>query len=245
MPLDDADKKFIADLLKKNNEDQAVEIGKTIDAKLKPVADKVDGVEKTAKDAAEKVEKAAKEPDKGGKEPDNKGGKGGAGAGDDPAVADLKRRLDEAEKREQEQARLRKEEADKRLTEQRRGAIRDALVEAGMPADRTKHAITFLEAEGLITTDEKTGAHGFKSKDKYGVEQIVGGKAGAAGWLATDDGKTYLPPKGVTGTGDGAGNRQGAGNTGTAPRNDKGALDWGALGGRALTGAANAMDAAD
>lgn len=244
MPLEDADKAFIAkaiaDALKANNDAQATEIGKAIDTKLKPVTDKVGEVEKTAKEAAEK---AGKEPDnKGGKEPDNKGGKGGKE--DDPEVIALRKRLDDTEKAAKETKDKADKEAAERKVENRRSAIRDALVDAGVPADRAKLAIPFLESEGLITTDDK-GIHGFKAKDKYGADVILAGKAGAAGWLTTDEGKAYLPPKKIAGDGERAGDRQNSGGGGNAPRDEKGKLDWGALGGKALAGAANQMDVAE
>jgi hypothetical protein len=219
-PLDDADKTFlakaIADALKANNEQQAGEIGKAIDGKLKPVTERLETIEKKPADDKGK----GKDDDKG------KGGKDKEAA--DPEVAELKKRLDQSELE-------RKAEADKRITEERRNAARAALVDAGMPADRVKHALTFLESEGLIATDEKTGVHGFRGKDKYGAPLIIAGKEGAAAWLGTDDGKAYLPAKAVNGTGDTAGGRQGD-RTSTAPRTEKGGLDWGALGTKVADG---------
>lgn len=246
MPLDEADKQAIAEMiaagLTTHAKTQNEEIGKLVDTKLnaglKPVTEKLDAVEKKANERKSDDGDSGQPAGQGGQ--GGKGGKGKAGKGKDGDAEDGEPAADPKTAKELADTRAQLEKIEKERKEERETARRDKLraetrawlAEAGVPADRLKGAMALIEAEGLVEYDSKGETFGFKGKDKYGADILVPGKAGAAAWLSTDDGKTYLPPKPAGGTGDGAGGQQGSGG-GKPPRTEKGALDWGALGNKA------------
>jgi len=195
-PLDDADKtaieKMIADTLK--GETFAKTVGDAVTSGLGAL--KIEDKISTTVDAA--VKKAAPEPDKGddkGKDKD----KGGKGTDDKVAqkFAAMEAKL-EAEKKAREDA-----EAARR-TDSLHSSARAALIDADVPGDRVKHAMAFLRQEGLLESDED-GKPSMKAPDQWGNDALQPLKEAIPAWLKTDDGKAYLPPKGVQGTGDGAG----------------------------------------
>lgn len=79
-------------------------------------------------------------------------------------------------------------------------AVRDALVSAGFPADAVPRVLPYLRANGFIKDDGETPT--FKGRDAYGVEGFVPVADGVKGWLSTDDGKAWIPAKGIDGTGE-------------------------------------------
>ena len=209
MPLDEADKKYIADLLKGviGGDEMKKAIGDTVaahvEARVKPLGERLDSAEKAAKEAKESAEKSAKPADEGkGKE-----GKGGKEADPETAkeLAALRTSL--------ENERKAREDAENRSkAEARDAATREALAKAGIPADRLPHAMAFLGTQGVIA--EKDGKVGWKGKDRFGVDAILPLEDGAKAWAATPDGKLYLPPSGIQGTGTGAGSSGATGQNG-------------------------------
>ncbi len=154
--------------------------GLKLDEKFKEIADKI---------------KPPEDPKKGDKDGKDKDGK----SGDSAEVAQLRAAI-EAEKKAREEA-----EAGRRR-DALDSAARDALIKAGVPADRVRHAMAVLKADGVLdfTADGKPG---WKGKDKHGVDTILPVEDGAAGWAKTDDGKHFLPPVNAQGDGSGAGNK--------------------------------------
>ncbi len=81
-----------------------------------------------------------------------------------------------------------------------RGALRDALAEAGVPADRLKQAVGFVyDAEKRVSYDEN-GELGFSVQESWGVDRLSVSE-GAAKFLESDEGKMYLPPRDAGGSG--------------------------------------------
>lgn len=210
MALDDADKKFIGELLANalKGEDLGALIGGAVKREIAGLK-----LDEKFKAVDEKVTAAAKakeeEPPAGGK-----GGKGDdkAGKGDtDPRIAAQIAKL-EKDLEEQKSARLRAEEKEK--SAKLEGSARDALIKAGVPAERVGHAMAFIHnAQNRVRFDDK-GAVGLHFQ-REGYEEIVPIEKGVAEWLKTTDGKAFLPPSGAQGTGTGAGARSGGPSSGS------------------------------
>lgn len=204
MALDEADKKYIAELLAGALKPETIgaAVKAHVDAAVKPLQDRLDAGEKAAKDAKEAAEKAGKPADDGK-------GKDGKGKDADPETAKelaaLRARLEASDK-------AREEAENRSKTEARDNATREALAKAGIPADRLPHAMAFLGTQGVIA--DKDGKVGWKGKDRFGVDAVLPLEEGAKAWASTPDGKLYLPPSGVQGTGTGAGNGGGSGQNG-------------------------------
>lgn len=115
----------------------------------------------------------------------------------DPEVTALKRQLTELKnkltaqdnEREAERAALR----DSRM----RAALSDKLVAHGIDAKRVKHAVGFLvDAEKIVSVDASGGLV-FKASDG----DVIDIESGLREWIGSDDGKLYLPPRGIAGSG--------------------------------------------
>ena len=186
MPLDDADKKFIAEAIAASIKPDT--IGAAVKAHL-------DGLKLDEK-IADKVKEATKDLPKGeekGKDDDKSKDKGGKGK-DDERINGLEQRLAASEKAREEAEMARRRDA-------LESGARDALVKAGVPAERARHALAVLKADGLLDHD-KDGKPGWKGKDRFGVDTLLSLEEGASAWVKSDDGKHYLPPVQTRGTGD-------------------------------------------
>lgn len=205
MPLDDADKKVIADLIAAAMAPEKIApiVKAHVDAGLKD-SPKGDDLKKLVSESVGEALKAAKPADDKGK--DDKGKSGDAG---NPEVAQLKAQFEQ-----ERTARLAAEA--KAKTDALHSAARAALAKAGVPGDRIEHAMAYLKDKGLLDY-ASTGSPGWKGKDQYNVDAVLDMEAGAKAWLQTTDGKHYLPPEDVRGTGDGAGGR--GGRSGSGPLN--------------------------
>lgn len=122
---------------------------------------------------------------------------GATGPQKDPEVTALKRQLTEMKnklaaqdtERENERAALR----DSRM----RASLGDKLVALGIDAKRVRHAVGFLvDAEKLVSVDSSGGLV-FKASDG----DVIDIESGLREWIGSDDGKLYLPPRGVAGSG--------------------------------------------
>lgn len=187
MPLDDADKKFIAELLDTKITTSLGEADKRFDAKLKAEREEVKKLLPSPKD----------EPKPGDADKRTEDGK----FKPDPRFAALEKQLAD------EKAAREKSEAD-RKTEQLRSAAQNALTAEGISGDQARRALALLDnAEGRLGFTED-GQPALKFK-RNGYDEMVPLKAGVAEWAKTDDGKAYLPPSNAQGTGTGAGGRPG------------------------------------
>lgn len=207
MALDEADKKLIADLIGAALKDAMKP--ETLGAAVAPV------IQAHVKEAtkgfvtAEDAKKAA-EADKAKGDADKAKGDGKKGA-DEPneAMQTLQRKLDEITARADAAEKARADAERKATVDAARSKVRDALAKAGVPADRLHLAMAAVEASGQLTLDGD-GA-GWKTVDRYGIPKVATFDEGAAEWIKGSDGKVFLPPVDVAGSGDGrrTGNKDG------------------------------------
>lgn len=219
MPLDEDDKKVVQDLIKAafTGEDFTKAVSGTVET---TVGKAIKGL-KLDEQIGTALTKAleARKPKEQEPEPPKEGGKV------DPATLKLQSELEKVQKQLQQEAEARQAAEEARKTERLHTAVRDALAKAGVPADRMKHALALLQAEGRLAYGEGD-VPGLKFVRPWG-EEILPAEKAAAEWVQSDDGKVYLPAKGTQGTGEGAHERPTA-----APRTKDGATDWNALKGR-------------
>lgn len=196
MPLDEADKKFLADgitaALKSHADTQADVVGKIVAESLKPVIARMDATDAKVKDATEKAEKAGKQPetDPAKKAKDDKS--------TDPATAKLQEQVDNLTASLKAAEDEKKAAADKAKIDALVNHAREALAEAGVPPDRMKIALAAIKDEGILAYDGDRA--GFKYQRK-GYTEVVSGKPAAEEWLKTDAGKLFLPATGQEGDG--------------------------------------------
>lgn len=208
MALDDDDKKFIADLIKSNNE----ELGKqfaTPDAVTKMVEQNLaKGLESLDLDGklAAAFEKH-KPADKG--DDDKKNGKGKAG--DDPEILKMRDELAAIKRQAEEATNARKAAEQKQREQALESKARDALAAAGIPAEQHAKALVWLKSQ--TTADGKPvldfgedGSPAYNAQRNGYVDPLTIAD-GIKEWAGTDDAKTFIPASGVQGTGDGAGGR--------------------------------------
>lgn len=216
MPLDEADKKFIGDLIKESLKPET--IGAAVKSHLEglkldeKIAEKVKDATKDLK-APKKGEEDDEDEvdDKGKKKP-----KSGESAADKKLAAIEKRLADETKAREEAEG--------ARKRDQLEAAAKDALVKAGVPAERVRHAMAVLKQDGVLDFTAE-GKPGWKGKDKYQVDTVLGVDDGAAAWVKSDDGKAFLPASNAGGIDQPGGKRP-------PITNPKGEIDMGALGQR-------------
>lgn len=196
-PLSDEDKTEIQGLIAGTvkGDEFAKMVGEAVKGGLGGL--KIDEQIQTA--VADAVKKAAPKPDDKGDDPD-KGGKGKGGKGDDAVAKQLKAMQDKLDA----ETKAREDAETARRADALHSAARAALVDAEVPGDRVKHAMAFLRQEGLLETDDD-GKPAMKAPDQWGNDAMQPLKEAIPAWLKTDDGKAYLPPRNVQGTGDGAG----------------------------------------
>lgn len=96
-----------------------------------------------------------------------------------------------------------------------RQQLSDALIKNGVDANRVKHAVGILvDSEKRVRFEEDGESIVFKDDDNTDVDLTTGIKS----WVKSDDGKFYLPPRGVNGSGDrGAGRAPNIRNDSKAP----------------------------
>lgn len=229
MALDQADLTKITEMIGAalTSEAHTKAIGEAAAGAVKKVVGdlKLDKVGETIDAKIQAVTKDLKAP------PDDK--KGGDKKDDDATAQRLKALEDQVAERD----RKLEESETARKRDSIHTAARDALVKAGVPADRVRHAMAVLVQDGLLV--DADGKPGWKGKDRYGVETVLSVEAGAKAWVATDDGKAFLPAHGAGGTGDGAGDPARR----VAPSVEKGAdgkPKFGSLAGAVLDGLARA-----
>ena len=168
MPLDDADKKAIAEMIAGALKPEALTaalqplVASAVTAATKPITERLDKGEQAAKAAEAEAAKKAAEAEaakKAAAEEEAKKASGGKPAEPDPAIATQIRQLQEQLKAERD-ARTAAETRTKQETLDR--TLRDALAGAGIPADRLRHALAVIHADGVIA--EHNGAPHWKGK---------------------------------------------------------------------------------
>lgn len=230
MPLDDADKKTIADLIAANNKAQLDELGKlflTSDDATKLVT--------------QSLEKGLKDLDIGGQIKAALGG-AGSGAGDDKGKGgkkdgdldpSVKARLDEMAAQLKAEAEARQKAENGARTQRLESGLHDALAKAGVPAERIRHALVFLRSQttedGKPVIDVNEAGLPVYRDQKKGFVDVVDLAAGVKAWTGTDDGKHYLPASGAQGTGGHAGGHGGQNGPPQVPLTTDGKVDSAAL----------------
>lgn len=237
MPLEEADKKFIAELITSSLGEFAKgdafkgAINGTVAGAIKGL--KLDEKLAERDEKLKALEEAGNASGDGGGNKADKGSQGKSGDADSPELRRLNAKLEEQAKQIENEKRARLESEEARKTERLRGATRDALAKAGVSAERIRHAMALLQTDGRIALDDN-GTPVMKFAREWGEESIPLDK-GLAEWVKTDDGKVYLPATGTQGTGGGAGGTGGQSGS-TVPRTKDGALDMGAIGERLAKG---------
>lgn len=207
MPLDDADKKHIADSIAEAFKGDALKTALApaiADTVKREITGAISGLKLDETIAAKVGEatKGLKPPDTDGKGGDGKGGDDKA----DPAVAQLRAQLEELTRKTKVAEQAAASEKAAREEEQLIGALRETLAKAGVPAEKQRPVVALLHAADKRvrrTTDGQPGLH-FR---RNGYEEVLPLEAAVKEWLGTDEGKQFLPPTGVQGTGQGPGNR--------------------------------------
>ncbi len=135
----------------------------------------------------------------------NKGGGDDEGGDDDKKKkgdSKLEREIEKLKAQAATEKGLRETAETKQKTDALVGAARSALLKAGVPADRIDHALAVLHsASGRLVHDDD-GNPGISFKTEFGPE-VRAMEKGATDWIGTDEGKHFLPPTNVGGTGDG------------------------------------------
>ncbi|MEL6346888.1 MAG: hypothetical protein AAFV53_27495 [Myxococcota bacterium] len=223
MPLDDADKQFITDLittsLKTNNDelDKKFATAESVTKIVEQGLEKLDVTTqiKTALDDGLK-EVREKLNDKGNGE----GGKTGKEGEGEPSaeVLRLQERQQELERKlreqEQEAAASAQRERDSRLD----GALRSALSKHNIPADR--HDLVIPVLRNMKTADGKPvlyfddAGKPLWTAQRKGYTDKLNVEDGIAEWAKTDVAKVYIPASGKQGAGGGGGESPGDGGGG-------------------------------
>lgn len=105
--------------------------------------------------------------------------------------------------------------------ERLRNATKDALLKNGVPADRINVAMSFIEPQVANQND----IYGIKGKDQWGVESHIPLDQAIPTFLATPEGKLFVPPSNVGGTGN---------TVGQPARTQAGGIDWTSLANTAM-----------
>ncbi len=122
-----------------------------------------------------------------------------APAGTDPVIAGLQQQIEELKTDNARKDAIAANEREQRRHSALRQRLTDELIKGGTDATRARHAVGFLvDVEKRVKyaaddSDELVFAAGDEELDL---------NAGIKAWLKSEDGKLYLPPRGVAGSGD-------------------------------------------
>lgn len=230
MALDEADVKRITEMLAEERKAAAAETAKLLEAQL---AKLTKGLQTETTKQLESLKTETDKKLEGIKPADPPKDPPKDSPGDienSPALKKLQAEQEKLLKQLEAQTKRAEEAETKRRQDLLSNTVRDALIAQGADAKRVAIAMSHLTSSGAIKLNDK-GEPVFTFAEKWGPEEVAAAE-GAKKWLATDEGKFFLPPSGKQGTGDGVhreGSRQ---QGGSAPRTKDGALDWGQLAGR-------------
>jgi len=94
----------------------------------------------------------------------------------------------------------REDEKAKRLRDEERSALTSALHDAGVTGAAARAATALLYTEENRVRRDDDGSIVFVASEEWG-EVELGLTDGLKKWLDTDDGKTFMPPRGTSGSG--------------------------------------------
>jgi hypothetical protein len=120
--------------------------------------------------------------------------------GDSPELKGALKRLAELEQTNKQIQAERDAERGRARDAHLRQQLSDALVKHGVDATRVRHAVGILiDSEKRVRFDDDGESVVFKDPtDNQDVDLLTGVRS----WVKSDDGKFYLPPRGVNGSGD-------------------------------------------
>ena len=197
MPLDDNDKKAIAEMFKAAlaGDDVKAMIGGVFEDRFK--AAKLDKFDERVKALVAESTKDL------GKSADDKAGEGKAAqdrGADGKFRSEEARRLADLEKQLADEKAAREAEKSKAETARLVQATERELLAAGIPADRVELALAHLHhANGRLKATDG-GEPGLVFK-RQGYDEVLPLKTGVAEWMKSDQAKALIPPAPVTGTG--------------------------------------------
>ena len=119
-----------------------------------------------------------------------------ASGSDDPRFQDLEARLAKSEKEREKEKRARAEEKAAGRKAEERTKLSEALTAAGITGPKLRAAIAILHTEDARVKRGEEDSIVFVDGD----DEIDLGE-GVKRWLATEDGKAFLPPRGAKGAG--------------------------------------------
>jgi hypothetical protein len=210
MALEEADKEEILKMIGSSlagalaSEDFAKNVGKAVKGQvdaatkdLKAKLAKQPKLEPEPEPDDEEDDDADPEPEP---EPKRKSGKAPK-ASESADFRRMKKQFEDAQKEIREAREAQKLEAQQRKQDALNVSVRDALIAAGVDPKRVGIAMNHITASGIIK-DNEDGHPGFAFRDGFG-EEIKPINEGAKQWLASEEGKFFVPP--VTGSGTGTG----------------------------------------
>lgn len=191
----------------------AAELAKR-EADAKKAAEDKAAEDKAKADADAAAAKAAEDAKKKGKEEP---------AAASPELLELQKQFAALTKANEENARRAAEADAARKADALHSTAKEALAKVGIPVDRIHLALPVLKEAGVLTYDgERPGWKGIDLKTN--TPAVLDMLDGVKGWIE-GDGKHFLPPKDLGGTGDGAGNGGGSNRVATSLRDSSGKLD--------------------
>ena len=140
-----------------------------------------------------------------------------------PEVLELQKQLALITKSNEDNARKAAEADAARKADALHSATKEALAKAGVPADRIHLALPALKEAGVLVYDGERP--GWKGTDpKTNTPAVLDMLDGVKGWVE-GDGKHFLPPKDLGGSGEGIGVRGGGSRVSSPLRNSDGSLN--------------------
>lgn len=167
------------------------EVGSSLEEKLKPFA----GIGDTLKALQEKIESSGDpKPPKGSPPPES-----------DKEILKLRGQLDSIQQRLTATENEKKEIETRTQRAEEKTILEKALSDAGVKGGVLSAAVALLTHERKVIVRRDDGAIGYKvQRESAGqrYEDVLDVKEGIAEFLKTDEGKGFLPPKAVGGSGD-------------------------------------------
>lgn len=233
MPLDDADKTFIKDLLGEATKGflTAEDATKLVNQNLEETFQKtgLNTLGDTLKGLNAKIESLEKGSGDSDDGKDKKGGKGGEADDLDPRLAKLKEQQAELERKMKEANDAREQAEAREKANKLQAGLRDALIKGGVDASKVHLVMPTLlgqktdKGEPVVALDDNGNV--VWRQQKAGYVDTISVADGVGAWTQTDDGKTFLPPKAVEGTDRDAGSSN-------VPKTEAGKTDFSQLAGR-------------
>lgn len=237
MPLDAEDEKKVGEIFLKimGSDEYTKSFAKTIESvvgrAVKGAVAETDKRLEALKSETDKKLEGLKSPEPLEKKP---GGDNDPKIEDAPAFKRVQAEFEEMKKKAKVQEERAEAAEAKRKQDLLANNARDALIANGADPARVAIAMSHLKATGRVALSDKDEPI-FMFEEKWGPENVPVAE-GAKRWLASEEGKFFLPPSNRQGTGDNVQRGNGAPPTTNAPRTATGEVDWAQLGSRMSLG---------